>query len=31
MQKEKWYKAWEDPNTEKPNAKEFPPAGQYLL
>jgi len=31
MQKEDWYKAWEDPNTEKPNAKKFIPAGPYLL
>jgi len=31
MQREDWYKAWEDPNAEKPNAKKFIPAGPYLL
>ena len=23
MKEEQWYKAWEDPNSEKPNAKKF--------
>jgi len=31
MQKEDWYKAWKDPEAEKPNAKKFIPAGPYLL
>jgi len=31
MQKEDWYKAWEDAEAEKPNAKKFIPAGPYLL
>jgi len=31
MQKEDWYKAWEDAENEKPNAKKFIPAGPYLL
>lgn len=31
MEKEQWFKTWDDKDAEKPSAKKFLPAGPYLL
>jgi len=31
MEKEKWFAAWDSPDKEKPSAKQFLPAGPFLL